>query len=289
MRCSPPMLIVLFIRKNHTKVPIFPHIFLKSRFDLSISTCKKVSLSFIPNDEFMIFYTPDINGRTYTLNEEESGHAIKVLRLKIGDHVTLVDGRGGCYDAVIVRPHPKHCEVAISEEQHEFGKRDYRLHIGIAPTKNIERFEWFVEKVVEIGIDEITPLLCEHSERKHINAERIRRLMIAAMKQSQKAYLPQLNEMQTFDQWLSSVDGKAYIAYCEEGDKQMLSSVYSPGQDAVIVIGPEGDFSHQEITLAIKQGFVGISLGQSRLRTETAGVVACHSIYFMNQPQICNE
>jgi len=231
----------------------------------------------------MIFYTPDIQGLQYALNEEESAHAVRVLRLKAGDGITLVDGKGGWYRARIVEAHPKRCETVITEQQAEYGKRPYRLHIGIAPTKNIDRFEWFIEKATEIGIDEITPLLCEHSERKQVHPERLQRVMIAAMKQSQKAYLPQLNEMTPFAQWLDiPKKGICYIAHCNDGDRQLLKIAYHQGQDAVIVIGPEGDFSMQEVLQALDYGFTEISLGSSRLRTETAGVAVCHSVYFQN-------
>ncbi len=232
----------------------------------------------------MIFYTPGINGFRYTLNEEESGHAVRVLRLKTGDKIVLVDGQGGWYEAVVVMPHPKHCEVEVTSVQQDFGKRPYSLHMGIAPTKNIDRFEWFVEKATEIGIDEITPLLCEHSERRHLNIDRLQRVMISAMKQSQKAYLPRINEVAVFDQWLKTTSGgNCFIAYCGEGNKPSLRTVYQPEQDVVIAIGPEGDFSTGEVSQALACGYQGIGLGTSRLRTETAGVVACHSVYFVNE------
>ena len=233
----------------------------------------------------MIFYTPDIHESLhYTLNEEESVHAVRVLRLNAGDEITLVDGCGGRYRAKIIVSHHKHCEVAVLEYQAEYGKRPYRLHIGIAPTKNMDRFEWFIEKATEIGIDEITPLLCERSERKHVNTERLQRVMIAAMKQSEKAYLPLLNEMTPFDKWLKMPKpAHRYIAHCNDGDRQTLKPAYQVGWDAVIAIGPEGDFSMQEVKQSLDVGFKGITLGTSRLRTETAGVVACHSIYFVNE------
>ena len=231
----------------------------------------------------MIFYTPDIHGTQHTLNEEESAHAVRVLRLKTGDEITLADGRGGWYRACVTSPHHKRCEVEVLEQQIGYGRQPYNLHIGIAPTKNIDRFEWFIEKATEIGIDEITPLLCEHSERKQINTERLQRIMIAAMKQSKKAYLPRLSEMTPFDKWLGTTGSNhGYIAHCNEGGKQSLKTVYKAGQDAVIAIGPEGDFSMQEVTQAVTCGFREISLGTSRLRTETAGVAACHSVYFIN-------
>jgi len=233
----------------------------------------------------MIFYTPDVNGLRYALKGEESAHAVRVLRLKTGDAITLVDGRGGRYRAQICEICHKHCEVEILEHQADYGKRPYRLHIGIAPTKNIDRFEWFIEKATEIGIDEITPLLCEHSERKQVNIERLQRIMIAAMKQSVKAYLPKLNEMTSFTEWIKTKDisGNGYIAHCNEGDRQSLKTVYQQGQNATVAIGPEGDFSLQEVSQAHACGFKEICLGKSRLRSETAGIVVCHSVYFMNE------
>ena len=260
----------------------------------------------------MFFYTPDVKGLKYTLNEEESLHAVRVLRLKEGDVITLVDGRGGLYEARIVEAHHKRCEIEVFEHFADYGKRPYYLHIAIAPTKNIDRFEWFLEKATEIGIDEITPLLCERSERKQVNIERLQRVMVAAMKQSKKAYLPQLNEMIPFDKWLKKYKIEAglaptlnmYIATCT-GDhfgspmpgfggicnaavqtlnnKQHLKTAYQAGQDAIIVIGPEGDFSENELTQAFQYGFTPITLGKSRLRTETAGVAACHSLFFINE------
>ena len=241
----------------------------------------------------MIFYTPEINNYRCFLNEVESMHAVKALRLKTGDEIALIDGRGGFYKAVIVDPHPKSCELKVVEQQLQYGKRQYRLHIGIAPTKNIARFEWFVEKAVEIGIDEITPLLCERSERKTLSSERLLRIMIAAMKQSKKAYLPQLNEVLSFNDWLKNIacekteNAQRYIAHCNNAShskdaRELLKDVYKSGHNTTIAIGPEGDFSMQEVELANSHGLSCISLGTSILRTETAGVAACHSIYFMN-------
>jgi len=235
----------------------------------------------------MFFYAPDINSSRYALNEEESAHAIQVLRHKADDEVTLVDGRGGYYRACITDPHHRHCGVEVLEHQTEYGKRSYRLHIGIAPTKNIDRFEWFVEKTTEIGIDEITPLLCTQSERKQINTERMRRIMIAAMKQSRKAYLPQLNEMTTFNKWAETATGShRYIAHCGGGERLSLKTPFLVGQEITIGVGPEGDFSIYEVAHAMMLGFKGVSLGASRLRTETAGVAACYGIYFINESGI---
>ena len=231
-----------------------------------------------------LFYTPDIEGETYTLPEEESKHCAKVLRLGPGEIVHLVDGRGNWYRCEIVTPDAKHCTVRCLEKTERHGQRNFRLHIAIAPTKNIERMEWFLEKATEIGIDEITPLLCDHSERRTIKDERLEKIIVAAMKQSLKAYLPKLNPLTEFRSLVSRPsDELRCIAHCDEGEKRLLKEIYKPGESVTILIGPEGDFSPAEIELAKRQGFIPVSLGSSRLRTETAGIVACHSVQFMNE------
>ena len=172
-----------------------------------------------------MFYCPSIQ-MSATLSEEESQHAVRVLRLQTGDELELVDGAGGYYKAVISNPHPKHCEFVIKETFTEFGKRDYRLHIAIAPTKNIERLEWFIEKCTEIGIDEITPVICRFSERKIIKPERLEKIIVSAAKQSLKAYFPVLNPMCSFNEFIQqSTASKKFIAHCYEQDKQLLQQV----------------------------------------------------------------
>lgn len=231
-----------------------------------------------------LFYTPDITGNEYTLPEEESKHCIKVLRLEAGDQVSLVDGKGGFYTCEIIQPNAKRCEVRCIEKKEHYGQRDFRVHIAIAPTKNIERIEWFLEKCTEIGIDEITPLLCEHSERKIIKPDRLEKVIVSAMKQSLKAYLPTLHPMTPFDDFVQARrEGVKCIAHCDEGNKRSLHEIYSLHQNVTILIGPEGDFSCHEIELALNRDFIPVTLGNSRLRTETAGIVACHSINFLNQ------
>ena len=169
-----------------------------------------------------MFYCPDIL-HSFTLSEEESQHAVRVLRLQTGDELELVDGAGGYYKAVISNPHPKHCEFVIKETFTEFGKRDYRLHIAIAPTKNIERLEWFIEKCTEIGIDEITPVICRFSERKIIKPERLEKIIVSAAKQSLKAYFPILNPMCSFRDFIQQTTvSQKFIAHCYEQDKQLL-------------------------------------------------------------------
>ncbi len=213
-------------------------------------------------------------------------HAVKVLRMKAGDIIQLVDGAGGFYEAEINNPHPKHCEVKIIRKQSGFNKRNHYLHIAIAPTKNIERLEWFLEKATEIGIDEITPIICRFSERKMIKPERLEKVIVSAMKQSVKAYLPKLNDMCTFEELIKQSNGdngSKCIAHCYDGEKRLLQSAYSKGQNALILIGPEGDFSQKEVNLALQHNFKPVSLGSSRLRTETAGIVACHTVNLLNE------
>ncbi len=233
--------------------------------------------------KMQIFYAPDISGNTYTLNEEESKHCIRVLRLTAGDEITLIDGKGGLFMTRIVSPEPKRCMVEVYESTLGFEKRNHHLHIAIAPTKNIERFEWFLEKATEIGIDEITPIICEHSERKVINNERLEKIIISAVKQSIKAYIPILNPMISFKQFVqSNQPGDLFIAHCATKGLNHLKNEIKPTNKCSILIGPEGDFSHSEINFALTHKFKEISLGTSRLRTETAGVAACHIVNLFN-------
>lgn len=231
-----------------------------------------------------LFYVPTISGAEVLLNETESKHAIRVLRLTMGAHIQIIDGEGGFYEARITDTNPKKCKLEIVDTQLEFGKKNFRLHIAIAPTKNIDRLEWFLEKCTEIGIDEITPILSEHSERKVIKPERLEKILISAMKQSVKAYLPKLNELSTFKALIGQdTESKKYIAHCNDGQKEHLKNVASEGEDVLLLIGPEGDFSTEEVEWAKEYGYEEISLGTARLRTETAGVVACHIVNLANE------
>ena len=231
-----------------------------------------------------LFYTPNILGDFYQLDEEESKHCIRVLRLKIGDQVNLIDGIGGFYNAEIFDDHPKKTTLKVLSIQREFAKRNHYLHIAVAPTKNIDRFEWFLEKATEIGIDEITPVICDRSERREIKIERSNKIITAAVKQSLKAYHPQFNQQISFKNFIlqASAD-KKYIAHCEDGDKKFIASEFIPNQNYLVLIGPEGDFSPSEIDFALHNGFVPITLGTSRLRTETAALKACFEINYLNQ------
>ncbi|GHT13040.1 ribosomal RNA small subunit methyltransferase E [Bacteroidia bacterium] len=225
------------------------------------------------------FYTPNIASKFYTLNEAESEHCLRVLRLAAGDTVHLTDGKGGLYAARIVNAHPRKCEVEVVETQQNYGQRNYFLHIAIAPTKNAERYEWFLEKATEIGIDRITPLLCEHSERKQVKHERSQKVITAAMKQSLAAYHPDLQALTKFaDFVMQPFDGTKCIAHCYPTARIPLQTAARSASRVLVLIGAEGDFSPAEIALARQQGYIEVSLGNSRLRTETAGIVACNTI-----------
>jgi len=230
-----------------------------------------------------LFYAPDIVTNP-ELPEDESLHCTRVLRLKIGDVITITDGKGFFYEASIENIHPKHCQVTVTKRWQQKQSRDYKIHIAIAPTKNMDRMEWFVEKTTEIGIDTITFLQCHHSERNGIKLQRLIKTAISAMKQSQKAFLPLINEMIDFQQFITHKNHHIkMIAHCAENSKQLIKNIYKLNHDALIMIGPEGDFRQDEINAAIASGFAPISLGENRLRTETAAFVACHTIHLLNQ------
>ncbi len=231
-----------------------------------------------------LFYTPDI-AETLTLPEVESGHCVRVLRLVEGDEIGLIDGRGTFYRAAIDLAHNKRCKVRILEERSQPAHWVGPIEVAIAPTKNLDRMEWFTEKTTEMGIDTIVPLLCRFSERKELKVERIEKIAISAMKQSLKAVLPRIDEMTPFERYVREpFDGQKFIAHCyADEERKLLSQTYKAGSSARILIGPEGDFSPEEVSLAIENGYVPISLGASRLRTETAGVVACHTLHTLNE------
>ncbi len=232
-----------------------------------------------------LFYTPDIKD-DMQLPEEEAGHCIRVLRMKEGDSIRLTDGKGCFYDAVISAVSGKRCMVHIERKEQQEQLWNGYLHIAVAPTKLMDRNEWFVEKAVEIGVDEITFLKTDHSERDVIKMERIEKIAVSAMKQSQKATLPVLNGMTPLRSFIEQgFDGDKYIAHCEPGSKVLLQDALTPGHNSLVLIGPEGDFSPAEIEMALKAGFKPISLGPSRLRTETAALVAVHIMNLAGQKQ----
>ncbi len=218
-----------------------------------------------------------------TLGNEESFHCIKVLRMRVGETLNLTDGNGNLYEGQILAQDIKNCPVMLTSVTTDYGKRPFRLHMAVAPTKNIARFEWFLEKATEIGIDEITPLICEHSERVQIRIDRLQKIILSAAKQSLKTYLPVLHEPMKFDDFikLNHPDSR-FVAYVEEHQPLHLKSSYLNG-DCTVLIGPEGDFSKKEMDKAFQRGFKPVSLGPSRLRTETAAIVACHIINIVNE------
>ena len=220
-----------------------------------------------------VFYTPDI-ATSPELPEEEAGHCLRVLRLGVGDEVMLTDGRGYFY---------RGCQVRVTEtiEQEPFWRG--HLHLALAPTKNMDRMEWLAEKATEIGFDELTFLNCRFSERKVIKTERIEKIVVSAVKQSLKARKPVVNELTDFQRFVAQdFPGQKFIAHCYEGEKPLLQDVLEPGKDALVLIGPEGDFSPEEVAQAEAAGFQPISLGKSRLRTETAALVAVHLMNLKN-------
>lgn len=230
-----------------------------------------------------VFYTPDIQTLS-ELPEEEAAHAIRVLRLQPGDEVMLTDGKGNFYRAEIGTATHKRCLLNIIETIPQEPLWSGHLHLAMAPTKNMDRTEWFSEKATEIGFDELTFLNCRFSERKVIKMERISKILISAIKQSLKARLPKLNEMTDFNKFITQpFKGQKFIAHCYEGEKPLLKDIIRKGEDALVLIGPEGDFSEDEVKKAIDNGFTPISLGKSRLRTETAALVACHLLNLQNQ------
>ena len=231
-----------------------------------------------------VFYSPYINDNNCQLSESEAKHCSRVLRLTTGDFIYLIDGIGSLYTAKIVDLSAKKCMVEIVDVKNNYERRNYYLHIAISLTKNIDRFEWFLEKATEIGINEITPIVCEHSERQTFKIERAEKVIVAAAKQSIKAFLPKINELANFrtiaEQYFA---GKKLIAHCNENEKILLQKIIKPCENISIFIGPEGDFSRNEIQLAQQNNFKEISLGNSRLRTETAAIHACSTVYIINE------
>lgn len=229
-----------------------------------------------------IFYQPDLSYETILLSEEESKHAVRVLRLNSGDSVELVDGKGTRASAEVIDDHPKRCTLKILARTIEKPKRNFHLHIAVAPTKNIDRIEWFVEKATEIGVDEISLIDCEHSERTTVKVDRLEKVAVSAMKQSQQSWLPVIHEIRTFADFTSGAEAELkLIAHCDEGAKNPIHTCLTStplGLTSIsrilVLIGPEGDFSPTEITTATQNGFTPVSLGETRLRTETAALYA---------------
>lgn len=223
----------------------------------------------------MLFYCTKIENGFAQFDEEESRHLLTVLRRKAGDRLQLTDGKGMLYEAELAETGKRHALARILSQTPAPPERPARLHVAIAPTKQIERFEWFLEKATEIGADEITPLLCQRSERDKVRNDRLEKILISAMKQSLRARLPKLNEMTRFQTFVTSAnEEQKFLAWCSAAPLPHLKTAMAPARNTVVAIGPEGDFSPEEVELALKNGFSGVSLGEARLRTETAGVLA---------------
>lgn len=223
-----------------------------------------------------LFYEPSLADGAFELNEEESRHAVKVLRLSSGSNIWLTDGQGSFYEAVITEANAKKCGLEIVSTEKVEDHPRYR-HLSIAPTKNIDRLEWFVEKAVEFGVDRISPIICHHSERKVVKTERLERKAVSAMKQSLKAWCPRIDEAVSFESFIKEVESEhRFIAYVDQQNPVLLKDQIQSTGNHLILIGPEGDFSEDEVILAEQAGFQKVSLGPSRLRTETAGIAAVH-------------
>ena len=230
------------------------------------------------------FFAPDIEA-TLQLPEEESAHAVRVLRMSEGDELEVVDGKGGLYLCRITMAHSKHCAVEIVGSEHEVHHWGHRIVLAVAPTKNLDRMEWLAEKVTEMGIDRIIPLRCRYSERKELKTARLQKILVSAMKQSLKATLPQLDEMTPVMEVIRApFEGRRYIAYCDKTiPRRLFAQELVCDSDVMIMIGPEGDFSTEEIEAALAAGFEPISLGDSRLRTETAAMFAVATVHALRQ------
>ena len=232
-----------------------------------------------------LFYNPDIDEatETFSFDKEESRHIIKVLRKKDSDILHVTNGLGLLFETAITLASDNKCIVEVLSIK-KSPEPKFRLHLAVAPTKMNDRFEWFLEKATEIGIQEITPVFCDRSERKVVNKERFEKIILSAMKQSNETFLPKLNEAISFKEFIKQKnEGLQLIAHCEETDKKSLKEVLKPNENVTLLIGPEGDFSEKEIALALENNFKPVTLGSTRLRTETAAVVACHSVVFFNE------
>mgnify|MGYP003417783460 FL=1 len=231
-----------------------------------------------------VFYLPDAREGNVSFPEEESKHIVRVLRMREGDTFCVTNGKGSLFDAELIDAHPKRAMANLLNRREGYDNRAFKLSIAIAPTKLNERTEWFLEKATEIGIDEIKLFASYHSERRVVNVERFKKIVVAAMKQSVKSNMPIIEEMQTFENLVrQDFHGQKFIAWIDEEVKDQLCNLYDKGSDVLVLIGPEGDFSKDEVELAKANGFVPVSLGEARLRTETAAIVACHTIQLINQ------
>ncbi len=227
-----------------------------------------------------LFYHPELNSTDseFSIPKEESRHIVKVLRLKTGDQIHFTNGQGWLFNCTLISANEKKCILSV-DQAHYKDPRSIRLHMAVAPTKMNDRFEWFLEKATEIGIEEITPIICANSERKQIKINRMQRIIESALKQSQQLHIPVINEQRKFTDFIQSeVNEQKFIAHCMNGIRTELKNSISSESQITILIGPEGDFSVKEIEMALEGGYIPVNLGQSRLRTETAAIVACHTV-----------
>ena len=231
-----------------------------------------------------LFYAPDMTPPQYTLSEDESRHAVRVLRLGAGDPLWLTDGQGNLHETRIADADLRRCRVEVVRTLAGYGRRNYALTMAVAPTKHMERYEWFLEKATEVGIDRIVSVESQRSERRVFKPDRALRVVVSAMKQSVKAYLPRLDELTPFREVVSRpFDGVKLIAHCNEGGaRKTMAQCVAPGDNVLVLIGPEGDFSPEEVALACEHGFIELSLGDARLRTETAALAAVMFAAFIN-------
>lgn len=231
-----------------------------------------------------VFYLPDAQIGTISFPEEESKHIVKVLRMKEGDRFCVTNGKGSLFDAVLIDAHPKRAIADLSNRRNGYDTPRFNLTIAIAPTKLNERTEWFLEKATEIGINEVKFFASYHSERRAINVERFKKIVVAAMKQSVKSFMPSMTDMQPLEKIVKQdFEGQKFIAWIDDDVEVQLCDLYKKGSNAIVLIGPEGDFSKEEVQMAKDYGFIPVSLGKARLRTETAALVACHTIQLINQ------
>lgn len=238
-----------------------------------------------------LFYAPDILQNKFVLNEEESKHCIQVLRHRQDDEINLTDGKGGLYTARITDANVRKCTYTIVDAQPNYHKPAYQLLIAVAPTKNVARFEWFLEKATEIGATDIVPLITQRTERQNLRTDRLEKILVSAMKQCITAYLPTLHPATIFKQLMANTHllqqyPLRYLPHLNndaQNPSQHLKNAYTPGSNAMLLIGPEGDFTPDEVKTALDKQFIPITLGKSRLRTETAAIVCCHAIRFMNE------
>jgi 16S rRNA (uracil1498-N3)-methyltransferase len=234
-----------------------------------------------------MFYLPDLSGKTalgalMVLGSEESAHCARVLRLEAGKEIQVTNGKGWIFQGKLVESNHKGCTFLITAKDF-YTKNRSGIHLAVAPTKNISRYEWFLEKATEIGVDEITPMICRHSERQNLRIDRLSKVITAAVKQSLNSWHPLLHQPAAFSEIIKQTsEVQKFIAYVDEEHRPHLKELYKPGTSAIVLIGPEGDFSPEEIEIAFNAGYKAVSLGMSRLRTETAAVVACHTLNLSN-------